>query len=236
MSTGGAATGVDPNRAQGPRGDLPLINDLPGLLARAAELEAKSVPEHMSAETVRKRANALFLKHMSEIDVTAEIQPDLDKIRAECLKQVEQQVGGRNGAALERMRATRSAMIEVALDFADAVASLDQGAPQDPGPWAPAAAPMAGTVRPTQRPPEPEARASGSGFGAEPVGFGVETPIPGREKDFQGAGGGGGGRGAAYSTPPIDTSRSNRSPGLSTNFYDLSTADFKKPHGMRRRS
>ena len=32
-----------------------------------------------------------------------------------------------------------------------------------------------------------------------------------------------------------DTSRGNRSPGISTNFYDMSTADFKKPFGMRRR-
>ena len=96
---------------------------------------------------------------------------------------------------------------------------------------------MASNVRQqTQRPPEPEARASGSGFGGEPAGFGVETPIPGREKDFQGQGGAGGsGKGAAYSAPPVDTSRGNRSPGISNNFYDLSTADFKKPHGMRKR-
>ena len=207
---------------------MPLINDLPALLARAAELEAQIVPEHMSAETVRQRANALFLQHMSEIDVTAEIQPDLDKIRAECLKIVEKQVSGGGNAKIERMRATRSAMIEVALDFADAIAALDDM----PGGRGPAQGPPPGV----RRPPEPDARATGSGFGGEPSGFGVESAIPGREAEYKGSGGGGGGSpGAAYSTPEVDTNRGNKSPGISNNFYDLSTADFKKPHGMRKR-
>lgn len=207
---------------------MPLINDLPMLLARAAELEAQIVPEHMSAETVRQRANALFLQHMSEIDVTAEIQPDLDKIRAECLKIVEKQVSGGGNAKIERMRATRSAMIEVAIDFADAIAALDDM----PGGRGPEQGPPLGV----RRPPEPEARATGSGFGGEPSGFGVESAIPGREADFKGPGGGGGGSpGSAYSTPEVDTNRGNKSPGISNNFYDLSTADFKKPHGMRKR-
>ena len=215
---------------------MPLINDLPMLLARAAELEAQIVPEHMSAETVRQRANALFLQHMSEIDVTAEIQPDLDKIRAECLKIVEKQVSGGGNAKIERMRATRSAMIEVAIDFADAIAALDDM----PGGRGPVQGPPPGVRRPPAqggpRPPEPEARATGTGFGGEPSGFGVESAIPGREADFKGPGGGGGGSpGSAYSTPEVDTNRGNKSPGISNNFYDLSTADFKKPHGMRKR-
>jgi len=209
---------------QGQGSVMSLFNDLPALLARAAKLEAQTVPEHMSAETVRKRANALFLQHLSEIDVTAEIQPDLDKIRAECLRLVEEQVEGGGGAKLERMRATRFALIEVAIDFAESVASLDK---------TPAQAPLSGPARP--RPPEPEARASGSGFGAEPAGFGAESPIPGREGDFKAQGGGRGNPGSAYSAPPVDKSRGNRSPGISNNFYDLSTADFKKPHGMRKR-
>ena len=31
--------------------------------------------------------------------------------------------------------------------------------------------------------------------------------------------------------PPIDDDRRSRSPGLQNNFYDTSTADFKRPHG-----
>eukprot|EP00966_Prymnesium_polylepis_P198495 4600007-Prymnesium_polylepis.1 len=33
-------------------------------------------------------------------------------------------------------------------------------------------------------------------------------------------------------TPPIDAERRSRSPGLHNNFYDVPTADFKRPHGM----
>lgn len=216
--------------AQSPAGSaLPLINDLPALLARAAELEAQIVPEQMSAETVRQRANALFLKHMSEIDVTAEIQPDLDKIRADCLKIVEKQANDPN-VKIERMRSARSAMIEVAIEFADAITALDD-MPRGPPPSS--GMPAQGPGVP--RPPEAEARATGSGFGGEPSGFGVETPIPGREAEYKGDGGMGGSPGGAYTPPEVDASRINRSPGISTNFYDMSTADFKKPFGMRRR-
>ena len=65
-------------------------------------------------------------------------------------------------------------------------------------------------------------------------GFGAESPIPGREKEYQAfkdqasnqyAGG------AAYTAPPIDAERRNRSPGISNNFYDRSQADFKRPFG-----
>lgn len=219
--------------AQSPAGSaLPLINDLPALLARAAELEAQIVPVQTSAETVRQRANALFQKHMSEIDVTAEIQPDLDKIRADCLKIVEKQKqydANDPNVKIERMRSARSAMIEVAIEFADAIAALDD-LPRGPPPSA--GMPAQGPGVP--RPPEAEARATGSGFGGEPSGFGVETPIPGREAEYKGDGGMGGNPGGAYTPPEIDDSRTSRSPGISTNFYDLSTADFKKPFGTRR--
>ena len=66
-------------------------------------------------------------------------------------------------------------------------------------------------------------------------GFGAESPIPGREKEYQAfkdqasnqyAGG------AAYTAPPIDAERRNRSPGISSNFYDVAQADFKRPYGM----
>ena len=34
--------------------------------------------------------------------------------------------------------------------------------------------------------------------------------------------------------PPIDEERRSRSPGLQNNFYEISTADFKRPHGTGR--
>ena len=67
--------------------------------------------------------------------------------------------------------------------------------------------------------------------------FGVETPMPGRERQYAAfkslnARGGYGGMGASASvSPPIDADRMNRSPGLKRNFYDVSTADFKRPYG-----
>ena len=66
-------------------------------------------------------------------------------------------------------------------------------------------------------------------------GFGAESPIPGREREFAAfrdqasnhyAGG------AAYKAPPIDAERRNRSPGISSNFYEVAQADFKRPYGM----
>ena len=43
--------------------------------------------------------------------------------------------------------------------------------------------------------------------------------------------------GGAYTPPEVDTSRGNRSPGISTNFYDMSTADrrtdFKRSRTAR---
>lgn len=66
--------------------------------------------------------------------------------------------------------------------------------------------------------------------------------MPGREREYEAyqraMGGGVGGAytpppGSAYAPPPIDEERLSRSPGLQNNFYDLPTADFKRPHGMR---
>jgi hypothetical protein len=65
--------------------------------------------------------------------------------------------------------------------------------------------------------------------------FGAESPMPGREKEYkaftdqasnQFSGG------PAYTPPPVDAERRNRSPGISNNFYEVSQADFKRPHGM----
>ena len=94
-------------------------------------------------------------------------------------------------------------------------------------------------------PPEPPAAAAAAPQAATPpprgispplpVGYGAESPMPGREKEYeeytaQGAGPGG----PAYMPPPIDEERRNRSPGLSHNFYDVPMADFKRPYGFGR--
>ena len=79
--------------------------------------------------------------------------------------------------------------------------------------------------------------APGGGAGGAVPEFGAESPAPGREKeytDFQAQSGGAQGMaGPAPPPPPIDEERRNRSPGMVNNFYDTSTADFKRPHGMR---
>ena len=94
----------------------PLIAELPSLLTQA---------EQSVAVTVRKRANALFQQQLSSIDVTADILPDFDKTRAECLKQAQQELDEDGGAAIERMRKARAVMLEMASAFADAVATLE---------------------------------------------------------------------------------------------------------------
>ena len=79
-----------------------------------------------------------------------------------------------------------------------------------------------------------------------PMAFGAESPAPGREREYQAyqaaQGGAGQSMGGAssftppassFTPPPIDQERRNRSPGLSRNFYEISTSDFKRPHGMR---
>ena len=77
-------------------------------------------------------------------------------------------------------------------------------------------------------------QAASNQFAGRP-GFGVESAMPGREKEYaafkdqasnQYAGG------PTYAPPPIDAERRNRSPGISNNFYEVSQADFKRPHGM----
>lgn len=111
-----AASGAAAPAASGTVAQLPpLVVDLPSLLARAADHEAK---------TVKKRANDIFRQTVSNIDVTAEILPDFVKVRADCLKQAEQEVGESGGASIERMRKARAAMLEAAKAFADSVFSL----------------------------------------------------------------------------------------------------------------
>ena len=63
--------------------------------------------------------------------------------------------------------------------------------------------------------------------------------MPGREKEFEAYKAqereyvAQGGSLTASPQPSIDEERRSRSPGMSRNFYDISTADFKRPHGMR---
>ena len=74
--------------------------------------------------------------------------------------------------------------------------------------------------------------------------YGAESPAPGREAEYeayqkmmsqypqQATAGGGGGN----SRPTIDEERRSRSPGLSNNFYEISTSDFRTPYGMPKGS
>ena len=61
--------------------------------------------------------------------------------------------------------------------------------------------------------------------------YGEESPMPGREKEYYALK-----AEAARPSglrPTISEETRGRSPGLQNNFYDTSTADFKRPHGMR---
>ena len=70
---------------------------------------------------------------------------------------------------------------------------------------------------------------------------GEETPMPGREKEYEaymqaytGNLPNAGGEGTSSPLPAVDEDRRNRSPGLQQNFYETSTADFKRPYGAPR--
>ncbi|KAH8050083.1 hypothetical protein JL722_11618 [Aureococcus anophagefferens] len=70
---------------------------------------------------------------------------------------------------------------------------------------------------------------------------GEETPMPGREKEYEaymqaytGNLPNAGGEGTSSPQPAVDEDRRNRSPGLQQNFYETSTADFKRPYGAPR--
>ena len=72
---------------------------------------------------------------------------------------------------------------------------------------------------------------------------GEETPMPGREKEVEAYKAQYGSDadamnvgGPAAKPPPIDEERRNRSPGLQNNFYETSTADFKRPWGFGGRA
>ena len=80
-------------------------------------------------------------------------------------------------------------------------------------------------------PPPPWSQAQG------PPGqvYGAETPMPGREREyetFMAQNDASAAMPAAPPPPPIDADRRSRSPGLQVNFFDKPLADFKRPHGM----
>jgi hypothetical protein len=88
---------------------------------------------------------------------------------------------------------------------------------------------------PAQAPTAPSpSRASNAGASRQAPGFGAETPLPGREEEYEAfqKAVADGTAGPAYVPPPIDEDRRSRSPGLHRNFFDVSTSDFKRPHGF----
>merc|ERR1719182_1330914 len=99
--------------------------------------------------------------------------------------------------------------------------------------------PRGASAPPMSAPPASGMTGSNTGPAAR-VGFGAasaETPMPGREKEYeayQQQVSAMGAAGPAPEIPPIDADRRSRSPGLQNNFYETSTADFKRPHGMPR--
>jgi len=95
-------------------------------------------------------------------------------------------------------------------------------------------------------PPAPAAASPAAGAGlsnevfdpSDQSGYGEESPMPGREKEYYARKAEAAKPAAETALPPargkaphIDSDRRDRSPGLQNNFFDTSTADFKRPHG-----
>ena len=66
-----------------------------------------------------------------------------------------------------------------------------------------------------------------------PAGYGAESPLPGREGEYEAfrAQGGVAGAGRAFVPPPIGEERQGRSPGLQNNFYEVASSDFRRAYG-----
>ena len=78
-----------------------------------------------------------------------------------------------------------------------------------------------------------------SGFGspAHPFdGYGAESPLPGREGEYEafGAGGGAAGAGRAFVPPRVDKGRQARSRGLQNNFLEVPPSEFRKAYSAAR--
>ena len=88
-------------------------------------------------------------------------------------------------------------------------------------------------------PPAPDApygaSAGVSGFGSPaqpPGGYGAESPLPGREGEYEAfRAQGGAGAGSAFVPPPIGEERQGRSPGLQNNFYEVPSSEFRRAYG-----
>ena len=116
-----------------------------------------------------------------------------------------------------------------------------------PPPWMGGPPPGRGGPPPGMGRPPPGAMEFGnggpmpgmSGFGspAHPFdGYGAESPLPGREGEYEafGAGGGAAGAGRAFVPPPIDKGRQARSRGLQNNFLEVPPSEFRKAYSAAR--
>jgi hypothetical protein len=62
--------------------------------------------------------------------------------------------------------------------------------------------------------------------------FGAESPLPGREQEYESFMAMGGAEGAvAPAAPPVDEETRRKSPGMKNNFLGMSGADFRRPFG-----
>ena len=121
------------------------------------------------------------------------------------------------------------------------------GSMDGPPPWMGGPPPGRGGPPPGMGRPPPGAMEFGnggpmpgmSGFGspAHPFdGYGAESPLPGREGEYEafGAGGGAAGAGRAFVPPPIDKGRQARSRGLQNNFLEVPPSEFRKAYSAAR--
>ena len=116
-----------------------------------------------------------------------------------------------------------------------------------PPPWMGGPPPGRGGPPPGMGRPPPGAMEFGnrgpmpgmSGFGspAHPFdGYGAESPLPGREGEYEafGAGGGAAGAGRAFVPPRVDKGRQARSRGLQNNFLEVPPSEFRKAYSAAR--
>ena len=116
-----------------------------------------------------------------------------------------------------------------------------------PPPWMGGPPPGRGGPPPGMGRPPPGAMEFGnggpmpgmSGFGspAHPFdGYGAESPLPGREGEYEAfrAGGGAAGAGRAFVPPRVDKGRQARSRGLQNNFLEVPPSEFRKAYSAAR--
>ena len=94
-----------------------------------------------------------------------------------------------------------------------------------------------GVAAPAPVAPPADATATTEAPAQPPIAFGEESPMPGRETDYEAIMAQAEAEAAAatpIATPPIDEERRSRSPGLQRAFYEMDMDDFKRPHGLGR--